>query len=79
MSLVDYGFSAVINSERAAHLHRLARRARHSGAAQRNPESSALVLVRLFDSFRSRSDRIGCISSLQCRRSRFRFRCAAPE
>jgi hypothetical protein len=35
---------------------------RHSGAAQRNPESSALVLVQLSDSVRSRSDRIGYIS-----------------
>jgi hypothetical protein len=52
---------------------------RHSGAAERNPESSTQVLVQLSDSVRSRSYRIGCISSFSVDALDSGFRSAAPE
>jgi hypothetical protein len=51
---------------------------RHSGAAQRNPESSTLVLVQLCDSVRYRADRLGCISFLARRHSGFRVPLRGP-
>jgi hypothetical protein len=49
-----------------------------SRPAQRNPESRTLVLVQFSDGARSRSDRIGCNSFLQCRRSGFRVPLRGP-